>query len=539
MKKKIYLLLIFIIMVSLIFSGCNSMEKQQIKEVDSIKQEIVVAATSDTLIDQLDAASYNGSMEAYQLIYEGLVDYGHKGEIIPKVAETWEISEDGKVYTFKIRKNIKFSDGSPCNAKAVKFSIERWAGKEEHSWLKVSLGYEKIEVVDENTIKIYFNKKYHRTLEELSFPRPVRIMSPNSVEPAGDPNGKFVKAIGTGPWMIKNYIKDQETVLVPNTYYWGQKPHIQELTLKLVPDVQTRMMALQSGEIDIAGGQISSVAVDNLKTLENDKNLNIKTVPSTTSYFFVCNMENEILKDKQVRKAIGYAIDKENIANNLFNGIGNPAKGLFQFTVPFVTEQNNKGYDYDIELAKQTLENAGWKDSDGDGIIDKNGQPLKFSITLQIEEFGEWKPLCEAVQYNLQNAGMDVSLKVLEKGAYYDALWTTRDFDMFIYRTYSDAWNPLSFLTSLFYLKDEGKAVAFGTPKLNTLIDSVSEAENKQDRQKIYDSIFEYMYSEAACIPVYYPDEIFVFNSRIDNIEFGPTTYNPIKWGELKVIKEK
>jgi peptide/nickel transport system substrate-binding protein len=520
-------------------SVASAEETQTVESTEApVKQEIVVAVTNDTLVDQLDAASYNGSMETYQLIYEGLVDYGHKGEILPAVAKSWDVSEDGKTYTFYLREGYKFSDGSPCDAEAVKFSIERWATNPDNNWLKVASDFESVSVIDATTIQLSLNTNYHRTLDELSFPRPVRILSPNSVDPAGDPKGTFVKAIGSGPWMVDEYVKDQKTVFVPNPNYWGEQGVIEKMTFKLIPDVQTRMMALQSGDVDIAGGQVSSISVDNISTLASDNNLDIKTTASSTSYLFVCNTENDILQDKNVRKAIGHAIDKEGIAKNLFDGIGKGAKGLFQDTVPFVTEENNKGYDYNPEKAQSLLENSGWVDTDEDGILDKNGKPLSFTITLQVEEYSEWKPLCEAVQYDLQKTGIKAELKILEKGAYYDALWSTRDFDLLIYRTYSDAWNPLSYLTSLFYLNDEGKAVAYGTKELNNLIDSVSTVSTKEERQAVYDNLFAYMYEEAACIPVFYPEEIFVSNKRIANVKFGPTTYYPIEWEALKVIQE-
>lgn len=545
-RKACTIFIIFILITGII-SGCgvkvdvngskNTAEEPKKDSGAVVPQEVVVAASSDVGIEQLDAAGYNGLMQVYPMIYDALVEYGEKGEILPSLAESWEISPDEKVYTFHLRKGVKFSDGTLCNADAVKFSIERWANKPDYEWLNVSKNLEKVEVVDTHTIKLHFSTGYYQTLTELSYPRPLRVMSPSSVEPAGDPDGKFVKPIGTGPWKVENYVKEQKAVLVKNTNYWKNEPNLDKLIIKVITDPQTRVLSLQSGEVDLSGGQMGNIPLESLSVLEKDSNTKVQSTESTVSYFLVFNTNEEIFNDVKVRKAINYGINKKSIVDNLFNGIGSPAKGLFQFTVPYVTKDNNKGYEYDINKAKQLLEEAGWADTDGDKILDKDGKALKIPLVLQVDEFPEWKGICEAIQADLFNIGIEVELKMLERAAYYDALWKNKEYSLLIYRTYSDGWNPYAFLTSLFHSKDDQPAVAYGTKELDSLLDQVPSASNDEERQKIYDSIFKLMHDEVMCAPIYYPNEVFVTNTRIEGFEFGPTTYGPVIWEKIRVKK--
>jgi peptide/nickel transport system substrate-binding protein len=533
-RHKIFINLFIVMLLVAILTGCTTKTGVSEKEKGG---ELTVAVAEDPGFDQLDAASYNGLIQAYPMIYDSLVEYGEKGKILPALATSWEISPDGKTYTFYLRKGVKFSDGTPFNADAVKFSLERWRQKPEHSSITASKALEKIEVVDSHTIKLHFNICYYPILTELTYPRPVRIMSPSAVTPAGDPNGKFAKPIGTGPWMVESYTKDQQAVLVRNPNYWGEKPRLSKIVLKVIPDPQTRVLALQSGQVDLAGGRMSSIPPESLPLITKDSKLQIHRTEGSTSYFLIFNYNNEFFQDVRIRQAINYAVNKRSMVDNLLGGVGKPAQGLFQFTVPYVTERNNQGYPYDVNKARELLAEAGWKDTDGDGILDKNGKPFKVSLAFQNVEYPEWKPMCEAIQGDLAKVGIQVNLKMLERTAYYDELWKNRGYELIIYRTYSDSWNPHGFLAGLFHTAKGKPAVAWADPKLELLIDNVLSTMDETERQKIYDEIFHLIYEQAMCVPLYYPEEIMVVNSRVQGFEFGTTAYCPVKWERLFVTK--
>lgn len=306
----------------MVISGCSSNNSPSTADANqpanneaaqdlAIQEKVVtVAISSDPGIDRLDAGAYDGSMNVHAMIYDGLVEYGERGEILPALAESWDISEDGKVYTFHLRKDVKFSDGTAFNAAAVKFSFERWI-KDPANSLNVATAMESLDVVDEHTITMTFNKAYYPFLTELSFARPVRMISPSAVEPAGDITGTFIKAIGTGAWMAESYTTDQEAVLVRNPNYWGEMPKLSKIILKVVPDPQSRVLALQSGDVDIAGGQLGKIPVESVPVIEAAPSLSLQKAPGTNSHFMIFNYNTPALQDLNVRKAINLAINKK------------------------------------------------------------------------------------------------------------------------------------------------------------------------------------------------------------------------------------
>ncbi|MCR4435106.1 MAG: nickel ABC transporter substrate-binding protein [Clostridiales bacterium] len=534
-KRAVALIFLLLAAFTAGCSGTASDTQQPGTGQSANDKQLVVAVSTDVGVDQLDAASYKGLIQAYPMIYDGLVEYGEKGEILPSLAESWDISEDGKVYTFHLRKGVKFSDGTDFNAEAAKFSMERWYGDPANSSLNVSNALKSVEAVDPYTLKLTFDKAYYPFLSELTYPRPVRIISPSAVEPKGDVKGKFVKPIGTGAWMVESYTKDQQAVLVPNPNYWSKKPNLSKIVLKVIPDPQSRVMALKSGEVDFSGGTMGKIPLESIPTIKNSDTLKMESTSSTTSYFLVFNYQNPLLQDIHVRKAINLALNKKSMVDNLLGGVGKPAQGLFQFTVPYVTEANNQWYEYDQAQAKDLLEKAGYKDTNGDGILEKDGKPLELNLVLQNQEYPEWKTMCEFTQAQLQEIGIKLNLQMLESNAYYDALWTNRQYDLIIYRTYSDSWNPHGFLMGLFHKTKDGAAVAWSDSELEKLIDQVMPLMDENERQKKYDEIFALMYQKAVCAPLYYPDEIFVFNKKVSGFAFGTNSYSPVKWEELDV----
>lgn len=528
-KGTMLLILAFV----LVTTGCTKVTSGSAKS----DKEIVIAVSTDVGIDQMDAGSYKGNMAAYPMIYDSLVEYGEKGEIVPSLAESWNISPDGKTYIFHLKKGVKFSDGTAFNAQAVKFSFERWYKDPANSSISVAKALQDLTVVDDLTLKMTFDKSFYPFLTELSFARPVRILSPSAVEPAGDVKGKFLKPIGTGAWLPESYTKDQQAVFVRNPDYWGKKPLLSKIVFKVIPDPQSRVLALQNGSVDISGGEIGVIPSESVPVIKQTSSLSLQETPGTNAYFSIFNYNNPILQDVNVRKAINLAIDKKSIVDKLMGGVGKEAKGLFPLTVPYITKENNKWYGYDSSEAKQLLNQAGYADTNGDQIVEKDGKPLELNLVLQQTEFPEWKPLAEYMQSQLQDVGIKLNLQVLETNAYYDALWQNKKFDLIMYRTYSDAYNPHFFLISLFHKTGDTPAVAWSDAQLETFIDEVVGTVDVKQRQDKYNALFDLMYKRAMFVPLYYPDGIFAVNNRVKGLQLGYTTYSPIQWNELDVAK--
>jgi peptide/nickel transport system substrate-binding protein len=222
---------------------------------------------------------------------------------------------------------------------------------------------------------------------------------------------------------VQEYVKDQRATLVKNPSYWDEQPKIDRMVLKVIPDAQTRIMALQSGEVDVIGTAGGNVSLESLPILESDPNITVHRTLSTQGFFLIFNYDTAPFIDVRVRKAVSYAINKASIVADLFDEVGQPAQGLFPPTVAYVTEESSRSYPYDLEKARDMLAQAGWEDSNGDGIVEKEGKPLEISLVFQTEQYPSWKPLCEVIQSDLAKIGIHVKLLLLERAAYYDRLW--------------------------------------------------------------------------------------------------------------------
>lgn len=535
---KLYAIIMVIIMV--IMTGCSAQttapEKESTitsKQATSDKK-VTVAISGGSILLNFDATIASEDMLPYELMYEPLVKYGNDGAFEAGLAEKWEISDSGKEYTFHLRKDVKFSDGTNFNADSVLFNVGRWVGKSATASLSVVNEMAKIEKIDDYTIKMIFKKSYYPFLTELSYPRPTRMLGANSVAISGDVKANFVKPIGTGPWMLESCVDDVEMVFVPNPYYYGEKPKIGKLVLKNIADPQSRVMALQSGEVDFS---MADLPVESLSVFKKDTKLKILEREGTKSYHLMFNYDNPLLMDLNVRQAVNYAIDKQSIVDNLLDGRGKPAKGILPSTVPYVNDANNKGYDFNLDKAKKLLAASGYSDSDGDGIVEKDGKALRLSLVFQNSEYPEWKALCEMIQSELKKAGIDIDLQLRESNAYYDAIWKNRNYDLVIYRTYEDSWNPHGFLMSLYYKPKTGATVGWYDKTLNDYLDGVLATSDETQRQQKYDQIFNRMYEQTVCVPLYYPTKFYVYNARLTNIEKAPTAYEGIEWDLLDNTK--
>ena len=498
MRNKTISLIMCIVLLSVMFSGCIGQQAEEAKV--EVLQELNIALGMG--IGGLDPhGSLSGDARIiWACIYETLVYLDEKMEIQPRLATSWEVSEDGKVWTFKLREGVKFHDGTPFNAEAVKFTFERLIKNKPFA---VGVEIQNIEVVDDYTVKFHLKEPFVPFLSELTRTR-CSIISPTAVE------GEDFKPIGTGPFVFEEWVKEEKIVLKRNDDYWGAAPPLSRVTFKIIPDAHTRVMALEAGEVDIIGIGLGQIPPEAVQRLKDNPQIQLKSrVPAHNTVWLAMNQDNEFLQDLRVRKAIIYAIDAESIVEHVIEGTGVVAVAPWSPAMIFGVKPGLQLPGYDPEKSKALLAEAGWTDTDGDGVLDKDGKP--FKITLIVHNIPPWRAVAEAVQAQLSDVGIALEIVELERGAYFKVL-REKDFDMIgisgIGLPTNDPYMHISFFYHSRYDFKVGEEAPnpslINNPVLDDLIEKTVSTVDPEERKEIYHRIQEIIVDEAVGVYLYH-----------------------------------
>lgn len=485
----------------------------------AVEQTFIVASAKD--VGELNPHNYGSSFPALDMVYEPLVRYAADGTLQPGLAESWSLSDDGLTWTFTLRQGVTFHDGEPFDATAAKWNLERWVGTADHNWLPTVNLIDSIETPDEYTLVLHTTEFYYALAQELALVRPVRFLSPNG----GDADGAFVKAIGTGPWQLEEYVTDQRSVFVAYPNYWGDKPQLDKVIFDVIPDPQTRVAALLSGEVHLIGGEnLGNIPLESVPVLRNDADLSLLTGPGSTSYVLQMNFRSPPFDDPNVRAAINHAIDREGIARQVFSGLAAPATGLFPPQIPYADSPMPDNYTFDAAQAQALLAEAGWTPG-SDGILSKDGQPFQVSLVVDSAVFPQAKSMAEVVQANLKEVGIAVEVRLLEYEAWYAAL-EANDYGLTIQITWGAPYDPHSSLTTWF---QSGFSTAhgqmFNSPELDSLITTIGGEQVETARQAAYEALWVYLDENHAIAPLVYSQRIYALRNNVSGFELAGTEY--------------
>jgi peptide/nickel transport system substrate-binding protein len=348
-------------------------------------------------------------------VYDTLIYQDVDGSFVPGLAERWEVSEDGLVYTFYLRQDVKFHDGTPFDANAVQFNLDRIVNPETKSQkAKGMLGtYDHTEVVDPYTARVYLTKSYAPFLDSVSQVY-VGMVSPAAVQQWGA--DYQLHQVGTGPFIFREYVPQDHLTLVrnpdydwaPDVYSHDGPAYLDEIEFRFFVDAAVRALALESGDADVMG----EMPPQDAARLESNPEFTLYQVPVPGEPLqLFLNTAKAPTDDQRVRQALLYAADRKTIVQTVFMGYSPQAYGPLSAVTMGYDSATEEMYAYDPAQAEALLTEAGWTDSNGDGIRDKEGQPL--TLQAYIQGWGYLPEVTQMLQAQLKEVGIDLQVQVV------------------------------------------------------------------------------------------------------------------------------
>lgn len=484
------------------------------------KEELVFVNYRD--IRDLNPHLYAGEMYAQEMLYETLVNItadGYEGCL----AESWDISDDGKTYTFHIRDGVKFSDGEVCDANAIKANFDAIIeNKDRHTWLEMMNLLVGVSAPDDKTFVIELSEPYYPLLTELGVTRPFAMISPKAMKDGSTKDG--VNAyIGTGPYVLTDFVTDEYAIFEANENYWGEQPKIKKITVKVIPDNQTRILALEKGEIDMIFGK-NMIDADAINQYTGNDKFTVSLSDPTSTRQIVLNTTRDVLADKEVRQALQYATNKQAISDGIFYGLEQPADTLFAKTVPYC-DIDLEPYAYDVELAQSMLDEAGWVVG-ADKIREKDGQKLNIDLLYNSDSVTE-KAIAEYLQSEYQKIGIFLNIHGEEEQSYRDNM-KAGNFDMVFNICWGTPYDPQSSLAAMRAPVYGDYAAQLGLEDkadIDQAITDILVSTDETKRQELYTFVLTRLHEDAVYIPLTYECNKAIYRSDLQGFHFTQTQY--------------
>ena len=343
-------------------------------------------------------------------IFEGLVgqELGSY-KLVPGLAQSWDISRDGLTYTFRLRPNVTFHDGTPFNAEAVKFVFERQLNDKGPYYATGTYPYVKgflgnvagVEVLDGSTVQIKLKAPLTPFLQYLAH-QSLFMFSPESLKKWGKDVVKH--PVGTGPFKLEMWEPGVKVVLARNDAYWGGAPKIRQAIYVPIVEAQARLVALKTGDIDLT----MDVPPDSLDELRRDPNLVVAESNSSAVWYVTLNTRHPILKDRRVRQALNHAVNKEAIIRDILRGTAIVSRGPISPVYGPYYEENTARYPHDLEKARALLKDAGYAGGFELGfLVPESGSGMQSPVEM-----------ATVIQANLAQIGVRAKIQTMEWGAY-------------------------------------------------------------------------------------------------------------------------
>lgn len=434
-------------------------------------------------------------------VFDTLVRIDENNEVAPCLAESWEIVDD-LTYRFKIREGVKFHDGSELTVDDVAFSFKMNSQSPHAVTVNTNIDFENCKVIDEHTFEMKLKQPFGPILRYMAA-AVMAIVSEKSYTELGEDFG--TKPVGTGPYKVVDWVTDDRIELTRFDDYWGEPAKIKDVTVRLVPESTTRSIEVETGGIDIA----CRVSASDVARLEENPNITVDRQETYSTNFICLTTTQPPLDNVLVRKAINYAIDKEAILKVVYKGIGVIGSAPMSPTL-FGYNDSLPQYTRDVEKAKQLLAEAGYADG--------------FDITISHNEDQVRGDICEMVQAQLSEVGINVEIETLEWGAFIERVYEG-SMQMFTLGWSASSGDPDVALYSCFHTDNfgaGGNMSFYSNPEVDELLVKGRVSNDDAVRKEAYMKAQEIIWDESPYVFLQHDTEITAYNKNLQGFDCTP-----------------
>ena len=473
-------------------------------------------------------ASDSASHTVAGMVFNGLVKYDKNMNVVGDLAESWDITHNGLVITFHLRKGVKWHDAKPFTSADVLYTYQVTTDpKTPTAYAGDFLKIKKAEALDDFTFRVTYDKPFAPALISwASAILPKHLLAGRDITKSP----LMRHPIGTGPYKFKEWVAGQKIVLVSNDDYFEGRPYIDGRITRIIPDTATMFLELRAQNIGMMGLTPLQYTrqTDNNLFKENFKKYRYLSFAYT---YLGYNLKNPFFMDKRVRQAISYAINKDEIVSGVLLGLGKPATGPYKHGT-WAHNDKVKTYNYDPAKARELLKQAGLVDTNNDGVLEKDGKPFEFEILTN--QGNETRQKCaEIIQRQLKEVGISVKIRIVEWSAFVTNFINKRRFDAVILGwtipldpDAYDVWHSSKTAA------EELNFISYKNPEADDVLEKGRSTFNQDERKKYYDRFQEILAEDQPYTFLYVPEDLIIISSRFRGIEPAPIGigHNVIKW---------